>query len=1708
MPPQLNPFAVAAADEDDDYYRTQFKYPFNQPPPPGATNVTDYRKLDGLVPQFSGDESDFQSWMLLFIPVVHKARCPVAWKAMTLHKCMSKTNETLRSIMSGAGATPQDYARIINRLVTTYAHPEGLLAGRARDLHNVGFVQQRDYQKMEDWLNKLESFMDTAALVGRRNDIYSSQLYEENLARMDENMAHAFLDWADYRNLQLHTPTLAMWLERRVADARAVRRGRRPQELQNVQLYAGQQSSRAQQQQQDTQVTQQQVTHASQGASAKPRYACPLDGKPHGLAVCDEFKALAPQERRIKMREWRRCYACLQTGHNIRACSKAVTCAKCDKYHHTLLHNSRLPRHTAARRSHSYAADGVMEEEWTDDSDVEEVEGQTVYKATSTPKIALQTIPIDVYNGTRKVALNCLIDQGATGAFMSKRAAEELAATGHAAVSTVTGFGGKITKELVTVVDLQIAAKDTKHKYWIQVQVSQDPAASYQPHDWAQSKSRFPHLKNLPIPHPIKSRGVDLMLGMNTPELVTSVLPDVVGERNDPVARLTRLGWVVGGPTGENGEDNRSNFVFKASPWTPPGWSHINTWRTHSFAAITPDARDLVRTGRSKDDDLGQLLVRMWEIDRAVSVGAPNLQDEKLFQFLRDNITFENGKYCLPTLWKDPEVRPRNNYNYALSRLMALWRSKGMKNETVAKLYNDQLQVWLQTKYIYHVDSPSLASDDAYYLPHFSVIRWDKQTTKVRVVMDGAAKPGKNPSLNDCLKKGPKLVNELSTVLLRFRRREVCLAADIRQMFFQINMAEQDQDYHRFLWLHNDNTIKAYKWAVHPFGSAASPCVAIFAIKEHARKWRNKYPAAAETVIRSTLVDDNLDSCATVQQAVQLGHQLVSLFREAGMQLGKIVSNSKEVLQAFPSDMVAQSMDVAEICTTDLQLPTVKTLGVIYIAEDDVFTFKMDPPPPQIWTKRTILRYEATLYDVHGFISPHTIKARMILQLLWRAGLEWDEEVTGEPAAEWQQWLQASRSLPKIKVPRPITTNSSLHAHLHTFCDASSAAYAAVTYYVTPIEARLVCSKSRVAPVKATSIPRLELLGAELAVELVNMVIEALDIELKHRHFWTDSTNVLCWIMSESRTLNTFVANRVAKITEDAPASNWAWTPTHLNPADIPSRGLTAEKLHDNNLWWQGPVFLRGNVGQWPQQPDLGQVPKEALAEVRKGLSFKAAVIEVCEDKKKDGYSTDRDPWSTFRPSSWNKLNKVMQILWSWRLRSHHTDINVAKRAERSILHIMQTTSFQKTLHNCNLGHVVPSTCTIRDLRPFIDQDGLLRTQGGLRLHTHLPYQQRHPVIIPADHPWTKLLIIETHQALLHSGPKHVLATLRKKYWIVRASALARNTLTRCLQCRRQRPRMQHQQMAPAIQERYPDARCQPFTSTVLDMAGPFYIKIINKDSSKTYFVLFTCATYRAVHLEPLANTTAQEFFMALQRFTARRGIPKALRADNGSNFVAVSSELQKLWKNMPEYRDIKWIFNPPKAPHMTGLCERMIGAAKRALYHIIRPNRAVSAAQFHTALTVVEGILNTRPISVLSHDVRDPEALTPAHFLAVPPYRQLAPLPNTDWSPKTEWRRLQQALDDLWARFCKELQDDIQLQKKWHHRQTNLEVDDVVVVLDKKVRGVWPLGRIVRTEPSRDGLVRRVQVQVKGTTMRRAAHSVVLLIPANQDPEQKEISL
>ena len=251
-------------------------------------------------------------------------------------------------------------------------------------------------------------------------------------------------------------------------------------------------------------------------------------------------------------------------------------------------------------------------------------------------------------------------------------------------------------------------------------------------------------------------------------------------------------------------------------------------------------------------------------------------------------------------------------------------------------------------------------------------------------------------------------------------------------------------------------------------------------------------------------------------------------------------------------------------------LPTVKTLGITWLPEQDVFTFKANPPEENFQlTKRNFLKRIATLFDPVGFLAPFIIRAKVMMQEMWVAGLEWDELCPRELVHKSQEWFCELKDLPTIKVPRClrfVPEQVVLSETLHTFVDASQDAYGAVVYLKVSYESgsvssRLVAAKTRVAPLTATSIPRLELMAAILGLRFTESVSRIYSGGLAQAVFWSDSMNVLWWIRGRSRIFKPFVANRVGEIQSLTNPKQWRFVPTNENPADFTTRGMRVSDM-------------------------------------------------------------------------------------------------------------------------------------------------------------------------------------------------------------------------------------------------------------------------------------------------------------------------------------------------------------------------------------------------------------------------------------------------------------------------------------------------------------------------------------------------------------------
>ena len=260
-------------------------------------------------------------------------------------------------------------------------------------------------------------------------------------------------------------------------------------------------------------------------------------------------------------------------------------------------------------------------------------------------------------------------------------------------------------------------------------------------------------------------------------------------------------------------------------------------------------------------------------------------------------------------------------------------------------------------------------------MPHFPVVRRDKETTKVRVVFDAAVKSN-GASLNDFLETGPKLQNDLVDVLLRFRRFEVALLCDVSEMYLQVGIRPEDRRFLQFLWW-QDGKLIGYEFNRLVFGLNASPFLAQLVSQENARKFTTKFPRAASAILESTYMDDTLDSVATIEEARELRTNLQTIWRAAGLEVKKWASSSAAIMDEIPKDDRAKG-----ILIDDKNHLSVKTLGIRWNATPDD------------------LSWLARIFDPLGMLCPYTIVGKMLIQKTWIAGVEWDDKLSVELATE------------------------------------------------------------------------------------------------------------------------------------------------------------------------------------------------------------------------------------------------------------------------------------------------------------------------------------------------------------------------------------------------------------------------------------------------------------------------------------------------------------------------------------------------------------------------------------------------------------------------------------------------------------------------------------------------------------------------------------
>ncbi len=472
---------------------------------------------------------------------------------------------------------------------------------------------------------------------------------------------------------------------------------------------------------------------------------------------------------------------------------------------------------------------------------------------------------------------------------------------------------------------------------------------------------------------------------------------------------------------------------------------------------------------------------------------------------------------------------------------------------------------------------------------------------------------------------------------------------------------------------------------------------------------------------------------------------------------------------------------------------------------------------------------------------------------------------------------------------------------VHSFSDASEKGLGQVSYLRLvnasgQVHVSFLMAKARVAPIKVMSIPRLELTAAVISVNVSSMLTKELAYDSNEQFFHTDSSVVLGYVNNDARRFHTYVGNRVQRIRDLSEPNQWYHVAGNKNPADKASRGLTPKELTDDEEWLHGPDFLWDekvtlsnpeSVGKL--QPGDVEVKREktsvlisdirsrehppnileldrfknssSLQGLKKGIACIQRVVKKLERKKeagkKDGDTAD------VRISVDQLRRAEVVILRSLQFHYFGDEIRIL----RNMQHDEDQRDERTRIRSRN--QMIKATSSLYKLDPFLDNDGLVRIGGRLHKAT-MPFEEKHPVVIPKNSHITTLLIQHYHSKVQrHQGRGMTHNAIRQAgYWIINGRSAVFNFIARCVKCRKLRAPTAIQKMSDLPEERVNPTT--PFTYTGMDVFGPWLIKEGRKQL-KRWGLIFTCLASRAVHIETLNTMETDSFINGLRRFISRR---------------------------------------------------------------------------------------------------------------------------------------------------------------------------------------------------------------------------------------------
>ncbi|KAJ8369536.1 hypothetical protein SKAU_G00095640 [Synaphobranchus kaupii] len=1126
---------------------------------------------------------------------------------------------------------------------------------------------------------------------------------------------------------------------------------------------------------------------------------CPIHKKPHPLKRCRGFRTKTLEECKAFLKESGICCRCCSsTNHMARDCKMAIQCKECDSNKHvTALHPGPAP---GTIKDPDSEHSGEEKDEASPDiiSKCTEVCGEaSSFRSCSKiclikvhpegqPDISQRVYAVLDDQSNRSLARSEFFDlfnlKGADSPYTLRTCAGVTEMSGRRGTGFIAQpLDGSLSVPLPTLIECNHMPDDRS-------EIPTPEAAKHHSH-----LRRIAHL----IPALDPDAQILLLLGRDVLQ-VHKVRGQHNGPNNAPYAQRLDLGWVVIGEVCL-GTAHKPNGVaaYRTNVLENGRHSHFSPCPNHlvlkenftmrtSERPLSSQNQQLPHLTYSSvqnavDRSLGSKIFERTEDDNKVT---PSIEDKQFIQLMDKEVFMDNANsWVAPLPFRTPRPRLPNNREQALTRFTSLHRTLERKPEMKSHFLAFMQRIFDQD----HAElaPPLYDGEECWYLPSFGVYH-PRKPGQIRVVFDSSA-PHHGVSLNNVLLTGPDLNNSLLGLLMRFRREQVAIVADIEQMFHSFVVREDHRNFLRFLWFKDNDTTKEvveYRMKVHVFGNRPSPAIATYGLRRAALHGEEEFGGNVKQFVhRDFYVDDGLKSLPSATEAINLLKAAQDMLAISNLRLHKIASNSPVIMQAFPS--IDHAKDLKDL---DLDIDNEKP-----------------------YTRRGVLAIVNSLFDPLGFVAPITIQGKLLLRQLTSDTSDWDAPLPAEKEAEWIAWKDSLQDLEQFETPRAYTGASLSKAQrteIHIFSDASIKAIAAVAYLkVIDVKGKchvgFIMGKAKLVPLSTHTVPRLELGAAVLAVEIAELVVSELDIKPDSLRFYTDSKVVLGYIYNETRRFYVYVSNRVERIRKSTCPKQWQYVPTSQNPADVATRSVSAARLTDNN-WLIGPDFLAHSV-----ETDTAEETSYNLIDPESDLEVRCHTTTATISHR--GIGSHRFK----RFSTWQSLVRAMASLihiarsfkseevsikpdcygWHYCTKPHTAD--ALSQAKAFIIGCVQKEVYQTEVSCLEKGEAVSKNSPLRKLNLVLDDNGHLRVGGRLQ-HAALETTEKHPLILPGRIHVATLLINHYHERVKHQGRVFTEGAIRTDgIWIIGAKKCIASNLRKCVTCNKLRGRTAEQKIFP-----------------------------------------------------------------------------------------------------------------------------------------------------------------------------------------------------------------------------------------------------------------------------------------------------------------------